>query len=108
MARSEARGTRAEASQADVRALARVRTRVGLLLTAAVVTVYFTFIGAVAFAKPLLGRQITPGLSIGIACGAAVIVAAWALTSVYVFWANAIYDTTLRRLRRDSSHRGGA
>ena len=91
-----------------MRALGRIRTRVGLLLTAAVVTVYFSFIGAVAFAKPLLGRQITPGLSVGILWGAAVIVAAWALTSVYVFWANTIYDPTLRRLRRDDSHRGGA
>jgi uncharacterized membrane protein (DUF485 family) len=108
MATSKARGARAETSQAALRALARERTRVGLLLTAAVVTVYFSFIGAVAFAKPLLGWQITPGLSVGIACGAAVIVAAWALTSVYVYWANAIYDTTLRRLRRDDSHRDGA
>ena len=91
-----------------MRALGRIRTRVGLLLTAAVVTVYFSFIGAVAFAKPLLGRQITPGLSVGILWGAAVIVAAWVLTSVYVFWANTIYDPRLRRLRRDDSHRGGA
>ena len=86
--------------QTRLRALGRERTRVGLLLTAGVVAVYFGFIGAVAFAKPALGIQIVPGLSIGILCGAAVIVAAWALTWVYVRWANARYDAALRELRR--------
>jgi uncharacterized membrane protein (DUF485 family) len=89
----------AEADQTQLRALGRARTRVGLALTAAVVTVYFGFIGAVAFAKPLLGTQIAPGLSVGILCGAAVIVAAWLLTWIYVRWANAHYDAALRALR---------
>lgn len=92
--------SQATAAETELRALARARTRVGLALTAAVVTVYFTFIGAVAFAKPLLGWQLTPGLSLGIVCGAAVIVAAWILTWIYVFWANNTYDATLRRLQR--------
>lgn len=82
-----------------LRALGRARTRIGLLLTAGVVSVYFGFIGAVAFAKPWLGRQIAPGLSIGILFGAGVIVAAWLLTWVYVRWANTHYDTAVRALR---------
>jgi uncharacterized membrane protein (DUF485 family) len=86
-------------SEQGLRALGRARTQIGLLLTGAVVGIYFGFIGAVAFAKPLLGWQIVPGLSVGILFGAFVIVAAWLLTWVYVRWANVHYDPALRALR---------
>jgi uncharacterized membrane protein (DUF485 family) len=78
--------------------LARTRTRVGLSLTLAVFAVYFGFIAAVAWARPALGTLIVPGLSVGIALGALVIVAAWLLTWVYVRWANGTYDAALRAL----------
>jgi uncharacterized membrane protein (DUF485 family) len=87
------------AAEARLEALARARARVGLTLTAAVVVVYFGFIGAVAFARPVLGVLLAPGLSLGIALGAGVIVAAWLLTFVYVRWANRHYDPALRTLR---------
>jgi uncharacterized membrane protein (DUF485 family) len=86
-------------AEAQLRALARARDRIGFALTAAVVTVYFGFIGAVAFARPVLGWMLAPGLSVGIALGAAVIVAAWLLTWIYVRWANRHYDPALRALR---------
>ena len=86
-------------AEAQLRALARARDCIGFALTAAVVTVYFGFIGAVAFARPVLGRLLAPGLSVGIALGAAVIVAAWLLTWIYVRWANRHYDPALRALR---------
>jgi len=79
--------------------LARSRTRVGMLLTLAVFTVYFGFIAAVAYARPLLGSLVAPGLSVGILAGALVIVAAWLLPWVYVHWANTRYDPALRALR---------
>lgn len=87
------------AAEARLEALARARGRMGAGLTAAVVAVYFGFIGAVAFARPVLGWILVPGLSLGIALGAAVIVAAWLLTFVYVRWANRHYDPALRALR---------
>jgi uncharacterized membrane protein (DUF485 family) len=83
---------------AALRQLAGRRTRVALGLTAAVVMLYFGFIAAVAFAGPALGRPIVPGLSVGIAFGALVIVASWGLTWVYVRWANSRYDPALRAL----------
>jgi uncharacterized membrane protein (DUF485 family) len=86
----------------DLPTLARTRTRIAFVLTAAVVVIYFGFIGAVAFARPLLGRLIAPGLSLGILLGALVIVASWLLTWVYVRWANARYDPALRALRTRS------
>ena len=82
-----------------LRALAASRTRVGLLLTAAVFAIYFGFIGAVAYARPALGMLLAPGLSLGIVLGALVIVASWLLTWIYVRWANAKYDPALRALR---------
>lgn len=84
---------------AALRPLARARTRIALVLTAAVVAVYFGFILAVAFARPALGMLLAPGLSLGILLGAAVILVAWVLTWVYVRWANTRYDPVLRALR---------
>jgi uncharacterized membrane protein (DUF485 family) len=94
-------GTQPRAAERDerLRALARARTRIAFALTAAVVVVYFGFIGAVAFARPMLARLVAPGLSLGILFGALVIVAAWLLTLVYVRWANTRYDPALHALR---------
>jgi uncharacterized membrane protein (DUF485 family) len=84
----------------ELRALAARRGRLALALTAAVMAIYFGFILLVAFAKPLLAARIAPGLSLGIALGAAVIVLSWVLTLVYVRWTNRHYDAALSRLRR--------
>jgi len=91
--------TRGGRAVEPLREVARARTRIALWLTAAVVAVYFGFIGAVAFARPALGLLLAPGLSLGIVLGAAVIVVSWALTWVYVRWANTHYDRALRDLR---------
>jgi uncharacterized membrane protein (DUF485 family) len=79
--------------------LAAARARVAGVLTAAVVFVYFGFVLLIAWAKPLLGVQLVPGLSVGILLGALVIVAFWGLTWVYVRWANRHYDAALDELR---------
>lgn len=84
----------------ELRALAARRGRLALALTAAVMAVYFGFVLLVAFAKPLLATLVAPGLSLGIALGAAVIVLSWLLTLVYVRWTNRHYDAALARLRR--------
>jgi uncharacterized membrane protein (DUF485 family) len=79
--------------------LARRRWRIALSLTAAMFTVYFGFILLIGFAKSLLARLIAPGLSVGILLGVVVIASAWALTLVYVRWANGPYDAEMRRLQ---------
>jgi uncharacterized membrane protein (DUF485 family) len=84
------------------RSLARARWRVALILTGLMVAVYFGFILLIAYRKELAGRQLVPGLSLGILLGAVVIVAAWLLTFVYVGWANRVYDPALRRLERET------
>ena len=79
--------------------LARRHWRIAITLTLAMVALYFGFILLVAFNKPLLGRLITPGLSLGVLFGALVIVLSWILTWIYVRWANTHYDKALDELR---------
>jgi len=79
--------------------LAAAQWRLALILTAAMMVIYFGFILLVAFAKPLLGRLLLPGLSLGTLLGALVIVAAWALIWIYVRWANGHYDRTVATLK---------
>lgn len=86
-------------SDAAFQDLARRRWRMAITLTVAMIALYFGFILLVAFNKPLLGRLVSPGLSVGVLFGALVIVLSWILTWVYVRWANKHYDTALRDLR---------
>ena len=86
-------------SDEKLRALTRARTRIAGALTAAMILLYFGFIGLIAFDRTLLARPVTNGLSLGILLGALVIVISWLLTWVYVRWANAHYDTALRDIR---------
>jgi uncharacterized membrane protein (DUF485 family) len=81
-------------------AVSAARWRIAISLTIAMMLTYFGFILLVAFNKPLLGTLIAPGLSLGILLGALTIIVAWALTWIYISWANTHYDTSLRGLRR--------
>jgi uncharacterized membrane protein (DUF485 family) len=85
---------------AATRRVAAQRWRIAAVLTSTMVVVYFGFIALVAFRPDLLARLVTEGLSIGIVLGALVILAAWLLTYVYVYWANRHYDPALAALRR--------
>ena len=87
---------------AEVEAIGARRMRIAVVLTIATMVTYFGFILLVAFDKPLLGRQLAPGLSVGIVLGACVIVVAWLLTGIYVRWANKHYDAAIHRLRGDA------
>ena len=79
--------------------LARRRWRIAITLTLVMVAIYFGFILLVAYDKPLLGRLISPGLSLGVLLGALVIVLSWITTWIYVRWANNHYDKALHELK---------
>lgn len=79
--------------------LAKARWRIQVALTAAMIALYFGFVLLIAWNKPLMGRLLAPGLSVGVLLGALVIVLSWLLTWVYVRWANTHYDAALDRLR---------
>lgn len=83
-----------------LQALAAERWRVSLILSGAMMFIYFGFILLIAFNKPLLGSLVVPGLSLGILLGALVIISAWVLIFIYVRWANNSYDDQIARLTR--------
>lgn len=81
------------------------RWKIALTLGALMLLGYFGFILLVAFDKPLLSTLLTEGLSLGILLGASVIVLAWVLTLVYVFWANTVYDPAINKIIAESGDR---
>ena len=83
----------------DFRRLIIRRWRLSLALTACLFVLYYGYILLIAVNKPFLSRRIGDVTTLGIAVGAAVIVGAWALTAVYVVWANRVYDPEVTRLR---------
>ena len=87
-------------SDHQFRSLAAARWRIAITLTAVMVAIYFGFILLIAYDKPLMGRLITRGLSVGVLLGALVIVFSWVLTWVYVRWANTHYDAGMNEVRR--------
>ena len=86
----------------QLKALDDARWRIAIALTVAMMVLYFGFILLVAYAKPLLGQLVVPGLSLGILLGALVIIAAWVLIWIYVRWANTHYDAAIDALRGQS------
>jgi uncharacterized membrane protein (DUF485 family) len=83
----------------EFRAMVRRRWRVSLALTAALFVVYYGYILLIATDKPLVSRRIGEVTTLGIPLGVAVIVLSWALTAIYVVWANRSYDPDVARLR---------
>ena len=86
-------------NHAALEALALARWRIGLTLTVAMTAIYVVFILLIAYGKTFLGTVLVPGMSIGIALGVLVILAAWALILIYVRWANQHYDHRVAAIR---------
>jgi uncharacterized membrane protein (DUF485 family) len=80
--------------------LARKRLVIALVLSAAMMAIYFGFMGLFAFDKPLLGTILAPGLSLCIVLGPLVIISSFLLCLVYVLWANRVFDAGIRELGR--------
>ena len=83
----------------SLEAVTAARWRIAISLTLVMLAVYVGFILLVAFDKPLLGRVLVPGLSLGMLLGVVVIFVAWVLTWWYIRWANRHYDESVRGLR---------
>jgi uncharacterized membrane protein (DUF485 family) len=87
--------------QEDLDALAARRARVGAVLTAVMLVVYFGFILLIAFNKDGLGELVTDGLSWGMLLGIVVVLTTWVLTWIYVGWANRKYEPEIQRLKAE-------
>lgn len=84
----------------DFKRLVAKRWSISLTLTLFILFVYFGFVLLIAFNKPFLATLLGPHMTVGIPLGIAVIVVAWLLTGIYVYWANRHYDTAVSRLRQ--------
>jgi uncharacterized membrane protein (DUF485 family) len=85
---------------AALSAIAGARWRIALALTLAMIAIYFGFIALIAYRRDVLAIRLTPGLTLGIVLGAAVIVVSWLLTYAYIRWANTHYDTAIANAER--------
>lgn len=76
------------------------RWQVSMLLTLTILVIYIGFLLLVAFNKSLLATKIGQHYTLAIPVGLGIIVAAWLLTGIYVFWANNRYDQAVGELRQ--------
>lgn len=84
----------------EFKTLVARRWRISLVLTAALFVLYYGYILLIALNKPLVSATFGGTTPIGIPLGAFVILGAWALTAIYIVWANRHYDPEAARLRR--------
>jgi len=84
----------------EFKTLVSRRWRISLVLTAALFVLYYGYILLIALNKPLVSATFGGTTPIGIPLGAFVILGAWALTAIYIVWANRHYDPEAARLRR--------
>lgn len=79
------------------------RSRFAWLLSAIMLIVFYGYVLVVAFKPQLLAAKIAEGatLSIGVPIGAAIIILAWVLTTVYVARANGEFERLNREIIED-------
>jgi uncharacterized membrane protein (DUF485 family) len=99
-----AHSARALLESPEFRRLVTMRWRVSMTLTAALCVMYYGYVLLIATNKALLARRIGDVMTLGIPLGVAIILGAWALTAIYVVWANRRYDVEVRRLRDRLTH----
>lgn len=82
-------------SDGEVRRIANYRRLVAFALTGLLMVAWMAFILLVAYAKPTLATEVTPGLSWGLLSGVGMMAAAWLLACVYMLWAERWLDVAL-------------
>lgn len=90
----------------EFRAMARKKDLISIVLTAATLVIYFGFILLIAYKRDLFAVRVGGGLTMGVLLGVGVIVASWALTGLYVRWANDKYDAMVARVKEKAGHGG--
>ena len=78
--------------------LATKRSYLALTLTFILFVFFATFVGLVAFNKPLVSQLLYPGLSLGLLLGVTSIVVVWATIMFYIYWSNTYYDLAISRI----------
>lgn len=81
--------------------LIRKRWTVSVVLLMALFAIYYGFILTVAFGKEFLAQKVGVYTNFGILFGIGAIILAWALTLIYVVWANNAYDKEVDEIRSE-------
>ena len=84
--------------------LASRKNRFSIQLTAITLVIYYGFILLIAFKPGVFASKIAGNVTFGILLGIGVILACWALTGLYVRWANQKYDAMVVRLQEKAKH----
>ena len=88
----------------EFRELARRKNSVSLVLTAATLVLYYSFVLVIAFSPESFGIRLTTNVPVGLLVGVGVIVFSWIFTGIYVRWANTKYDAMVESIRRKAGH----
>jgi uncharacterized membrane protein (DUF485 family) len=78
--------------------LSQTRKMFGWTLSIIMLVIYYGFIALVAFAPSVIGVKIGGSITFGLILGVAVILSAIVLTGIYVWRANAQYDTLTKAI----------
>ena len=80
------------------------RNRLGIVLTALLLIVYYGYIALVAFDKKFLAQPIGTGVTtVGIPIGMGVIIFTIVITAIYVRRANGEFDTLTKEILKDAA-----
>jgi uncharacterized membrane protein (DUF485 family) len=83
------------------KSLMRKRWTVSAILTVVLFVIYYGYILIVGYGKTFLGIKVGVYTNYGIILGVLVIVLSWALTLIYVIWANNVYDKEVDAIKKD-------
>lgn len=84
------------------------RSRLGWILSAIMLGLYYAFILVIAFAPHALAVPVAQGsvITVGIPIGIALILVSFALTGIYVHKANTEFDRLTQAIRDGAAHDG--
>jgi uncharacterized membrane protein (DUF485 family) len=84
----------------EFKKMVRLKFQVSMTLTVTMLTIYFGFILLIAFNKPFLARPIGENITLGLPVGIGVLLSAWILTGIYIFWANKYHDRRVNEIKK--------
>lgn len=84
---------------AEFKTLVRHRWKVSLSLTALMFSAYMGFLYVLAYHKEALAPALSGEFTVGLVAALGLIVLAWVLTGIYVYWANTMYNPEVERLK---------
>src|SRR4051812_12596911 len=83
----------------EFKKLVSKRWTISLLMTCIMLAAYFGYILTIAFNKSVLASKIGNNLTIGLPIGLGIIIMAWVMTGIYVYWANNYYDKSVTEIK---------